>query len=173
MKNIYFFFLLLLLTLGKTFAQTLPVPGAAFPQIPYTATVTDPLKVSQLSTQYSPPWRNNRFKWYGPRPAQDPLAPDNWRGYDPIAAYNIITRPQAGSGAPMPITIPHCDEGQDYTFALRYGVASRLKGKEPDYLSADGWELVKQDLGYLHHDNSLSATPNVENDQFSVPYIML
>jgi len=171
---------LLILLLAVSFRSLgqvcFPPDGAYLPM------VTDPQKVQQLSTPYEPAWRNNKYPWFSFRNTT------NGYGADPNAVIRMQTFypiPNQVYEAPNPFYPPNL-LGSAYTKPLRIKTSAdylpngtfnedSYKARVPDYLPADGWELIKQDLGYLENDgsgNSLASNQNL-NTSSQIPYIML
>ena len=127
-------------------------------QVPGSATLTDPLRQSNMLRcdlpnypRYTYPYQKNRFKWYENTPANQ------------SGVWNNKIRKDLYSGSVAykvdPINSPFVSAANQGFGYLQYLLDEDLK---PDNLPADGWELVKQDFGFANY-NILGAADDIDN----------
>ena len=190
MKKIVKICLFIFCAATKTLAQPTGPQGDAnytFPQlngpvingVP-TPVTTDPRNTNWPSPAYSPDFKRNYFPWFSetaPNTNLNPAYEYKLYGYDGI---DLVP----GQLYAEKISPFSPDNATDYTNPLRFRVPlSEAITTSPDYLPEDGWELVKQDMGYFKNDNSglpkqrtIVSEPGVSelhNNPRVLPYLML
>jgi hypothetical protein len=145
-----------------------------------TPLTTDPRNTNWPSPAYSPDFKRNYFPWFSetaPNTNLNPAYEYKMQGYQnmntiPGQLYNEIISPFS------------IDNATNYTNPLRFRVPlADAFTTSPDYLPEDGWELVKQDMGYFKNDNSGLAKPRtivsepgvseIHSNPRALPYLML
>ena len=131
---------------------------------------TDPRKTVWLVPPYNPDFKRNRFPWFSeqiPNSGINPFYQYKFRyKYPATIQVGEIKSPFAANDA-LPYTSP-----------LRFSTDNNNAGNvSPDYLPEDGWELVKQSMGYYKNDNSGipkdGGVSELDPDPKMIPYVLL
>ncbi|HRH35119.1 MAG TPA: hypothetical protein PKY12_08660 [Catalimonadaceae bacterium] len=112
-----------------------------------------PVITDACRPKYQNFYQKNRFQWYFS---------------ESVTQYWYKARPNTGIGGTAtinPLLVPSLNSAviEQYKYLNKEG------GTVPDNQPQDGWELVKQDLGFLNYNNYLGNTadylsPNDDND---------
>lgn len=194
MKKIIAHLIIASLSLGIALAQPTNPQGDAnytYPQFNgpiingvATPLTTDPRNTNWPSPAYSPGFKRNYFPWFSetaPNTNLDPAYEYKMQGYQNMTLTHPLYNPPYNE-----IISPFSpDNATGYSQPLRFRVSAPEEAitTSPDYLPEDGWELVKQDLGYYKNDNSglpkartIVSEPGVAElhaNSRVLPYLML
>jgi hypothetical protein len=126
---------------------------------------TDPRNTAWPIPPYNPDFKRNRFPWFSEQVPNINI--------DPFYQYKFRYK--------YPATIQEGEIRSPYAFndAKAYTNPLRFPGSDisPDYLPEDGWELVKQSMGYLRNDNTGLPKPDGvsanDPDPKEIPFVLL
>ena len=131
---------------------------------------TDPRNTNWPGPPYDPDFKRNRFPWFSESSVNTGINPF----YQYKFRYKYPATVQDGE-----IKSPFAaNDALPYTAPLRFQTENSNAGNvSPDYLPEDGWELVKQSMGYLKNDNT--GIPKADDvsafdpDPKMIPYVLL